>query len=139
MGPFVTAATKLQQFYFDRNIDIFEIAMSVPGIARKMLFDKARREGAEFTLFDEKNKDLFHTVKKTSWEDHPLFITERRLRGRPKSGVGKVCQKVLGYDCNALYLWCIGQDMPVGTMVRRRAEEGFKPEVRIKTSKCISG
>lgn len=56
VGPFVTAVTRLQQFYFDRNIDLFKIAMSVPGIARKMLFDTATREGAEFMLLDEKKQ-----------------------------------------------------------------------------------
>ena len=27
---------------------------------------------------------------------------------------GKPCQRILGYDANALYLWAISQDMPCG-------------------------
>ena len=56
VGPFVTAVSRLQKFYFDRDIDIFKTTVSVPGIARQMLFDTARREGAEFLLFDENNR-----------------------------------------------------------------------------------
>lgn len=36
----------------------------------------------------------------------------------------------MGYDANALYLWALGQDMPEGMFVRRRAENHFRPEHR---------
>ena len=71
--------------------------MSVPGIARKMLFDTARREGAEFTLFDEKNKDLFHTVKKNIVGGPSIIYHRKAVKGETKIRGGKVCQKVLGY------------------------------------------
>ncbi|KAK3109123.1 hypothetical protein FSP39_023489 [Pinctada imbricata] len=135
VGPFVTAVTRLQTFYFDRNIDIFKIAMSAPGIARKMLFDTAKREGAEFTIFDERNKDLYHCIKRNIVGGPSIIYHRKAVKGDTPIRGGKLCQKVLGYDCNALYLGCIGQDMPVGTMVRRKAEEGFKPEVRDRNIK----
>ena len=56
--PFVMAVEKLQTFYLGKHIDIFKTAISVPGIARQMLFKGAREERAEFFLIDEKNKDL---------------------------------------------------------------------------------
>ena len=40
----------------------------------------------------------------------------------------KTCQKIVGYDANALYLWAIMQDMPTGSFTRRREETGFKRE-----------
>ena len=108
MGPFVTAVIRLQKFIFDRGIDIFKTALSVPGIARQMLFDTARKQGAEFFLFDEKNNDLFHTVK-TNIVGGPSIIYHRKaVKGETKISGGKVCKKVLGYDCNTLYRWCIG-------------------------------
>ena len=30
----------------------------------------------------------------------------------------KICKKIVGYDANALYLWAIGQEMPVGDYTR---------------------
>ncbi|GMF14286.1 unnamed protein product [Phytophthora lilii] len=29
---------------------------------------------------------------------------------------GKMCKKVIGYDANALYLWCLGNEMPCGRL-----------------------
>lgn len=40
----------------------------------------------------------------------------------------KMCQKIVEYDANALYLWAIMQNMPTGTFTRRREETGFKRE-----------
>ena len=61
--PFVEAVENLQKYYFDRNIDLFKISISLPGLARKMLFECGRQAGASFALFDESNKDLYYTIK----------------------------------------------------------------------------
>jgi hypothetical protein len=45
---------------------------------------------------------------------------------RGKGEEPKPCQKVVGYDTNALYLWAIMQDMPTGKFSRRLEEDGFK-------------
>lgn len=44
----------------------------------------------------------------------------------------KSCKKIIGLDVNALYLWAIDQQMPVGPFIRRRAENGFRPELRYR-------
>ena len=43
-------------------------------------------------------------------------------------GGEETCRKIEGYDANALYLWALMQDMPTGWYVRRRAENGFRPQ-----------
>ena len=43
-----------------------------------------------------------------------------------------MCQKIVGYDANALYLWAIMQNMPTGSFTRRREETGFKKESSVK-------
>ena len=40
----------------------------------------------------------------------------------------KTCQKIIGYDTNALYLWAIGQDFPAGYPLIRRQEKFFVRE-----------
>ena len=62
-GPFVTAVERLLSFYRAKNLDVFKVAISVPGLARKLLFDTAKREGASFALFGKEDEDLYHTVK----------------------------------------------------------------------------
>lgn len=59
--PFLQAVQNLQKYYFERNIYIFKCSNSVPGLARQMLFENARKEGAVFSLLDKSNKDLYDT------------------------------------------------------------------------------
>ena len=44
----------------------------------------------------------------------------------------KMCQKIVGYDADALYLLAIMQNMPTGSFTRRREETGFKRESSVK-------
>jgi hypothetical protein len=55
VGSFMQVVESLQKFYFDRGIDLFKTSISVPGLARRMLFDTGRRAGASFALFDNAN------------------------------------------------------------------------------------
>ena len=61
--PFVTAVEPLRGYYFERRIDMFKISVSVPGLARQMLFECRRKDGASIALFDEANSDLYRTIK----------------------------------------------------------------------------
>ena len=63
VGPFVKAIENMQLFYIENQLDIFKNAISLPGVARRMLFDVAKNNGAVFSLFDEHNKDIYHCVK----------------------------------------------------------------------------
>ena len=38
------------------------------------------------------------------------------------------CRSIVGYDANALYVWSLMQDMHMGWYMRRREENGFRPE-----------
>ena len=62
VGPFVTAVERLQDFYFRKRIDVLKTAMSVPGIARQLLFQSSRERGAEFALIDPRNAQLHRTI-----------------------------------------------------------------------------
>ena len=53
----------MQKFYFKRAIDLFEIAISVPGIARSWLYKEAKQHNAYFFLIAEEDDDLHHTLK----------------------------------------------------------------------------
>ncbi len=62
-GPFVTAVERIQKFYFDKGIDVLKSAISVPGVARQLLFKPAREESAEFSLIDRNNADMYDTIR----------------------------------------------------------------------------
>lgn len=132
VGPFVEAAQRLQKFYFDRGIDVFKVAMTVPGIAREMLFQASKETGASFALFGEEDKDLFQTVKKNIIGGPSIIFNRFSEVGftNIRHNVNKPCGRIVGYDANALYLWALNQAMPTGTYVRRLKENAFRPEAR---------
>ena len=49
-----------------------------------------------------------------------------KLREAERGQAAKLCQKIVGYNANALYLWALMQNMPTGSYTRRLAEDDFK-------------
>ena len=39
---------------------------------------------------------------------------------------------IFGFDANALYPYCLRQEMPCGTFVRRKKDKNFKTEIQDK-------
>ena len=130
--PFVRAVEKFQFFYKSRNIDIFKMSISIPGVARKLLFKSAFDKGEHFALFDFKNKDLYDKFNKNI-TGGPSIIFKRSERAEETLIRNKyICENIIGYDCNSLYLYSLGQDMPVGPFIRRKREDNFIPHKRDK-------
>ncbi|KAK3097803.1 hypothetical protein FSP39_013348 [Pinctada imbricata] len=136
VGPFVTAVQNLQKYYFERHIDIFKVSISVPGLARQMLFKCGHQAGASFALCNDNNKDLYYTIKDNIIGGPSIIFNRYHQVGKTniRNDPSKPCKKIVGFDANALYLFCIGQPMPTGPFVRRCLEEQFKPN---KTEKYM--
>ena len=132
--PFVEAVENLQKYYFDRNIDLFKISISLTGLARKILFECGRQAGASFALFDESNKDLHYTIKQNIIGGPSIIFNRYHKAGETfiRGKTDKQCQTIVLFDANALYLWSIGQLMASSPFVRHKVENGFKPEKRDK-------
>ena len=126
--PFLDAISKQFAFYRDRDIDMFKDGISVPGLSLLHLFNDLPND-TNFVTFNRTNSDL-HKLVKDNIVGGPAIIFPRyheknvtRIRGG-----GETCRSIVGYDANALYLWAIMQDMPTGWYVRRREENGFRPQ-----------
>ena len=132
VGPFVTAVERFQTFYFNKGIGVFKSAISVPGIARHLLFKTAKKQKADFALCDQNNSDLYKTIKRNIVGGPSIIFTRHQCVGKTLIRGQKLCGSILGFDANALYLQAIGQAMPIGPFVRRLAENDFRPEVRDK-------
>ena len=120
-------------FYQRRGIDMFKQGISVPGLTLLYLFNDLP-EKTYFTIFNEKNKDL-HDLVKDNIVGGPSIIFHRyhekgvtTLRQNEYGEAARPCRSIVGYDANALYLWSLMQDMPIGWCTRRRAENDFRPE-----------
>jgi hypothetical protein len=131
VGPFVKAVENLQKFYFDKHIDLFKTSVSLPGIARTMLFETAKRSQACFSLFDEDNKDLYETMKTNIVGGPSIVFTRYHKAGETRIRGKKKCRSIVGLDANALYLWAFGEPMPTGPFVRRIGPH-FTPRTRDK-------
>lgn len=127
VGPFVTAVSRMQTFYFERNIDVFKDAVSVPGIARRLLFQSALDNGSYFERLGEENEDLYMTYKKNIVGGPAIVFHRYHKSGETKIRGNKTCEKIIGFDANALYLWSIAQEMPSGFFIRRMREDNFRP------------
>ena len=131
VAPFLEAISKQRNFYAEKGLDMFKQGISVPGLSLRLLFKYINKTKHFFQLFGSKNKDL-HKAVKNGVVGGPSIVFSRyqeagltRLRSVDWQGVAnskaKLCQGVAGYDANALYLWCISQDMPTGVFMRRKA------------------
>ena len=135
--PFLEAVEKMSAFWQERKIDMFKDGISVPGLTLKYLFSFLD-EQTYFSLFDKANSDLYHLIKDNN-TGGPSIIFHRyheagktKIREAEEGQDAKLCQKIVGYDANALYLWAIMQNMPTGSYTRRLAEQDFKPKGSIK-------
>ena len=128
VGPFLEAVEKMFVFYKDRNMDMFKCAISVPGLSLRYLFLTLHSEtGSYFSLIDKDNKDLYYKIKANIVGGPSIVFHRYHETGQTYIRNGdKLCQKVVGFDANALYLWALMQDMPTGVFVRRNSNQ-FKP------------
>ena len=126
--PFLEAIAKQFTFYCDRGIDMFKDGISVPGLSLLYLFSNLPKD-TFFTVFNNTNKDA-HKLVEDNIVGGPAIIFHRyHEKGITKiRGGSELCRKIVGYDANALYLWALMQDMPTGWYVRRREENGFRPQ-----------
>jgi hypothetical protein len=109
--PMVEAIDKMFAFYRAKGLDMFKDAISLPGLAYKMLLTCTEEK---FSLFDENNKNLFKLLKDNIVGGPSIIFHRYHEANKTRIRGGKLCKKVLGYDANALYLWAIAQVMPTG-------------------------
>ena len=135
--PFPEAVEKMSQFWQERKIDMFKDGVSVPGLTLKYLFSYLSPQ-TYFSLCDKANSDLYHLIRDNN-TGGPSIIFHRyheagktKIREAEKGQAAKLCEKIVGYDANALYLWALMQNMQTGSYTRRMAENEFKPKGSIK-------
>lgn len=128
--PFVKGVLNYCKMYWEKNIDVFKVAFSIPGLARLNLFNASEKKHAVFPLFDFSTKDIYRTIQDNIVGGPSIIFTRYHESGKTflRGNFEKPCKRIVGYDANALYLHCIGQNMPVGYFIIRRECDGFKAE-----------
>ena len=127
-APAIEAIEKMMTFYRQMRVDLFKNAVSVPGVARNLIFKHCDEK---FSCIQEKDEDLYRTIKANIIGGPSLIMTRHHKVDETLIRGEKLCKNIVGYDANGLYLWAIGQQMPANFYVRRHAPL-FKPESQIK-------
>ena len=127
-GPFVIALGNMVKVYYDEGIDIFKDYITLPGVARRMLYNSSN---SKFSLFNSENANLYYTFKQNIVGGPSIIFSRYQEKGVTdiKNIPNNKCQSVVGYDCNGLYSYAIRQEMPTGLYITRHKENGFRPEV----------
>ena len=120
--PGLEALEKMRDFYEEKGIDILKDTVSIPGVSLQYLLRGAIERGAELW---EPNKEEYQMLKGAVVRGPSLVFTRMHEAGKTRIRSyqiknPKVCQKILGFDANALYLLTMAKDMPCGKGVITR-------------------
>ena len=134
--PFVEAIKNLISYYMERNIDVFKDAVSIPGVAQRLAF-KSLNFKDTFYLFNKRHSDLLPLFY-SNMVGGPAFIFDR-MQEKDETTIrhipgGRITKKIIGLDCNALYLDCLSLEMPTSIFIRRREENRYKKEYPLPLS-----
>jgi hypothetical protein len=93
--PMVEAINKMFVFYREKGLDMFKDAISLPGLAYKMLLTCTEEK---FSLFKEEDKELFYLLKKNIVGGPSIIFHRYHEANKTHIRGGKLCKNVVGYD-----------------------------------------
>ena len=117
VAPGLEALQKMKKFYEGKGIDILKDAVSIPGVSLHYLLKGSIELGAELYA---PSAEAYQMLKGAVVGGPSLVFTryhevgKTRIRSHQVAGDAKLCQNILGYDANALYLSTMLRDMPCG-------------------------
>ena len=122
----------MQEFCFQKGIDVFKCAISLPGVSRRILFETAEKEGVSFGSVTAEDEDLYYLMRRNLVGGPSIIYHREHCVGKTClfNLPNNVCKAIKGYDANALYLYAFDQYMPCGGYVRRFSPD-FKPIPRL--------
>ena len=139
--PLTQAVENITEFYKQKHIDFMHQAIFLPGVAIRACFNSITDSAAEFHLFNEKNKDIYQLFKENVVGGPSIIFNRYHETGKTFIGnhLNKPCQKFVGYDANALYLWAIGQKLGVGFPIVQWEENNFRQEFHNLLEVAVTG
>ena len=116
VAPRPEALEKMRAFYTEKGIDILKDAVSLPGVSLHHLLRGTIERGAELYSPSKEAYDML----KNAMVGGPSIVFKRHHEAgvtqiRPhRFAKTKTCQKIIGYDANALYPSTMQREMPCG-------------------------
>ena len=130
---FVEAVEKMIANERNNRLDMLKVSVSLPGLTQRYLFSWLTSEGDKddyFVGFGGEHKHLARLLRENIVGGPSIIF--HRYQERDKTLIkGKyTCKKVLGYDTNSLYLYCLGQLMPTGYYTLQEESNHYRKETR---------
>ena len=113
----------------ENKLDPFKEAVSLPGLTQHYLFQNLDK-GDYFVGIGPQHKHLYKMLRESVVGGPSIIFHRYHAVGKTLIKGEHPCQKIIGFDANSLYLYCLGQDMPVGFYSVREKENNFAKEAR---------
>ena len=133
--PGKEAISKMIRFYKeDKRIDLFKSAISVPGVARNILFRTAKEQNAFFYSFSKNESEIYRDFKASITGGISQVFCRYAEKGKTHIRRNKdhPVALVRGFDSNSLYLYCLSKPCPSGRMIHRTVGDKFRPRCELK-------
>ena len=116
VAPGLEALQKMKNFYTEKGIDIMKDAVSIPGVSLHYLLRGAIERNGD--LYSP-SKEAYDMLKEAVVGGPSLVFTRIHEVGKTRIRSHQIaepqlCQNILGYDANALYLSTMLREMPCG-------------------------
>ena len=124
----VEGIEKMLEIEKQNGLDVFKESVSLPGLTQKYLFRNLK--GDYFTNFSSVHEHIYRQLRKLGITGGASVIFHRHQKvGETLIKNHSLCQTIIGYDANSLYLGCTGEEMPTGYYKVREKTNGYKREM----------
>ena len=112
--PFLEAVLVYLTQYKARGLDLFKTAISLPGISIYWAFDTISKEN-KFHLFPPRHTDIGQIMRRNLTGGPSIIFHRHQVKDVSliRNNPAQIVKSIVGYDTNALYLWCMAQNMPM--------------------------
>ena len=137
VGPGVVALCTLLEQYSEHKVDVFMETCTVAGIARKILFNYAKKQNTQFPLIAPHDADLHYLIRGSITGGVSCIYTRKAIKGETYLTPEKLHKTNLIeiYDSNSLYLFCIRGSFFSKTYIRRHVTDNYKPRTQSRLIK----
>ena len=127
---FCEAVTKMITSERDNNkLDMFKDSVSLPGLTQKYLFMNLSPSDY-FVSFSKEHKHLAKLFRDNIIGGPSIIFHRYHERDITLIKGKESCKKVIGYDANSLYLYCLGKLMPTGYYTVQEEKNNYRLETR---------
>ncbi|GMF14372.1 unnamed protein product [Phytophthora fragariaefolia] len=102
--------------------------MNIKAFRRKKLLD-FNADRLVFSI-DEEESDIYRKMKANIAGGPSIIFNRYGKRNETTIRGGKMYKKIIGYDANALYLWCLGNKMPCERLATIDVYDGIIDDIK---------